>query len=156
MDDDSDYITDDEIDDIYEELDETDENEWEMSGGNDNTEIVDNTLNKIEKLKPFKTRNTISIFEYSRVLTALSRYLFDINDLSKYVKNENLSTIIHPCELAFNLLEEGVFDAILDRGIEKVSYSSLLVNKYWKKLLTNSFDKHNQSLRDDFLAKINN
>lgn len=136
------------------EYDEEDDNWPEVDGGG--VEIVNDnmTLTKMEKYHPYKTRDHISLYEYARVVSALSKYINDLDNLEKYLKKDNYVTVINPCELAFQLLEEGVFDAILDRGIERVSYSTLRINPHWKKLLINDFRRHNRTLEEDLINKL--
>jgi len=142
----------------YDSDDYSDMSYDDMEGGNDegsNVLIADETeISSFEKYYPKKTRDHISIYEYSRVLTSLAKYLFDLNDLKKYLKNDTYDIIINPGELAYKLLEEKKFDAIIDRGIEKVSYSTLKINPHWKTLIENNFARHNKSLKVDFLDKL--
>jgi len=136
------------------EYNEEDDNWPEVDGGG--VEIVNDnmTLTKMKKYHPYKTRDHISLYEYARVVSALSKYINDLDNLEKYLKKDNYVTVINPCELAFQLLEEGVFDAILDRGIERVSYSTLRINPHWKKLLINDFRRHNRTLEEDLINKL--
>ncbi|GHU24869.1 hypothetical protein FACS189472_17940 [Alphaproteobacteria bacterium] len=93
--------------------------------------------NEIEVYHPKITRPTISKYEYVRVITALAKYLFSLSDLSSFVKDKTINTVINQTELAYQLLKDGKFDAVIDRGCEKVTLSVLEV-KISRKIVSKS------------------
>lgn len=96
------------------------------------------------------------MFEYVGVITKLAKYLSNIPDIEKYVSDVEVNQLINPAELAFNLLNEGKFDAVLDRGYEKVSFSKLKVKPQWKDMITNYFKTHHDSITNEVLKMLDN
>ena len=88
-----------------------------------------NSKTEVEVYYPRMTRNTLSIFEYVGVITKLAKYLNSLTNLDKYLSDIEVNQIINPAELAFNLLNDGKFDAVIDRGYELVTFSTLKVKK---------------------------
>lgn len=116
--------------------------------GGDEHEIKDN------RLHARLTRPLLSKFEYSAVITTLAKYLFTINDIGKYILDEELNAIINPSELACRLLDKGKFDAILDRGIEKVHYSTLMKNPLWDIMIDDYFITYNHSVQIELVEAL--
>lgn len=106
---------------------------------------------KVQVYKPHITRKNISIYEYAGLLTKLAKYLAGIPDINNYVDEPYINSIINPTELAFTLLENHKFDAILDRGYEKVSYSQLTVNENWKDMLREYFKDKNTAIKNEII-----
>lgn len=103
-------------------------------------------------LKPHKTRKTISQFEYSGIITKLAKYLAGIPDISKYVDQPYVNSVINPCELAFKLLDDGKFDAVIDRGYEKVNYSQLIINEKWRNSIKEYFLAQQKHLYEEVVV----
>lgn len=118
-------------------------------GGNDNGDGKQRSL-----LTAQLTRPLLSKFEYASVITTLAKYLFTISDISKYIIDEELNSIISPCELAYRLLNENKFDAILDRGIERVHYSTLIKNPLWDSMIEDYFKNHNNSIQTELVEAL--
>ncbi len=116
-----------------------------------NIEIVE-VKDEVEKYYPKITRETLSIYEYAGVLTKLSRYLDSLNDIGKYIDEIEVNQIISPAELAFNLINDGKFDAILDRRYEKVTFSVMKVKQEWKDRLRRYYDTQHEAVRNEILA----
>ena len=141
-----------------------------LYGGSEKEEIKDSpstssTASKVEIVGeksvmetyyPKITRDTLSVFEYVGVITKLAKYLSNIPDIEKYVSDVEVNQLINPAELAFNLLNEGKFDAVLDRGYEKVSFSKLKVKPQWKDMITNYFKTHHDSITNEVLKMLDN
>lgn len=97
----------------------------------------------VEIYKPKLTRNTLSIYEFVRVITAVAKHLSSIRDISAYISDSNdieINSIINPAELAFKLVKEGKINATLERlGYEKVTFSELKINPLWINTLEDYF-----------------
>ena len=125
----------------------------------DNVEIKDKTSDTQEKTTievyhPKITRETLSIYEYVGVITKLAKYLNNMTDLDKYLTSIEVNQIINPAELAFNLLNDGKFDAIIDRGYELVTFSTLKVRKQWKDTISNYFKSQHDTIEREILQPL--
>lgn len=85
--------------------------------------------------KPTITRPLMSIFEFVRVITELAKHIYNVKSLSDYVEDKNMNTIVYPCEIALKLLEEGKYDAKINRGYETVWFSDLRKNPQWTTII---------------------
>ncbi len=114
------------------------------------TEFIQ-SKNAMETYDPVITRSTISIYEYTRVLTDLSVYLYESPDLNKYIDEIEVDNIIDTNKLAYKLLKEGVFDAILDRGYEKVTFSRLKIDPRYDTLIEAYLEQQDRNRTEGFL-----
>ena len=90
---------------------------------------------EIEEFDPVITSKYISIFEYAKILTDLSLYLYDSQTVSEYIDNVEVKTLMDTNKLAYLLLKDGTFDAVLDRGYEKVTFSHLKINPQYTEMI---------------------
>lgn len=132
-------------------IDETEELNDEIKDKVDklNIKVQDLKLIKdIPKLKPKLTRSNMSKYEFAATITKLSLYLNTLPSLEHYFNNTmSYNGYINPTEVAYTLLMNGNFDAIIDRlGYEKVSFSQLKINKQWCILLENYFKRNHEAL----------
>jgi hypothetical protein len=70
------------------------------------------------------------------------------------IKNDEVKMYINHVQLAWNLLREGIYNAVIDRGIEKVSFSELEINKTWIDILEENFEEHNKAFEKDILEQL--
>ena len=77
-----------------------------------------------------------------------------MTDLDKYLTSIEVNQIINPAELAFNLLNDGKFDAIIDRGYELVTFSTLKVRKQWKDTISNYFKSQHDTIEREILQPL--
>lgn len=113
-----------------------------------------NSKTEVEVYYPRMTRNTLSIFEYVGVITKLAKYLNSLTNLDKYLSDIEVNQIINPAELAFNLLNDGKFDAVIDRGYELVTFSTLKVKKQWKETISNYFKQQHETVEQEILKPL--
>lgn len=120
-------------------------------------ENIENNIKITEKSPEMKvyypkmTRNTLSVFEYAGVITKLAKYLAGLPSLEKFTDEVEMNQLINPAEMAFKLLDEGKVDAILNRGYELVTFSTLKVKKQWKNMIINYFKGHHESITNEVL-----
>lgn len=126
----------------------------ELDGDIPEDKVTVNESAKIEIHHPKITRPTISVYEYVGAITKLAKFLYSINDLERYISEVEVVQVINPAELAFKLLDEGKFDAILDRGYERVSFSTLKVRPQWRDMIINYFAQQNKNLHDEMLVPL--
>lgn len=145
---------------FYEEQDFDIEAFSKMIGGNDekndslNVNVYDESP-EVEVYKPIITRETMSKYEFVRVITSVGKYLNSLPDLSKYCKDIEVNTIINPVELAFNLIMEGKMNATLDRlGYEKVTFSELKINPLWISMVRNYFNQRHETEKKELLEPL--
>ena len=124
------------------------QNKKKLKGGNNeksSSHSKDITLENltsdkvIEVYEPKITRPIMSIYEYSETHTLLADYLESQKSIRNFTNDIEIKSTVNPSELAFYLLLEGKWDAIIDRGYEKVSYSKLVYNPQWKKTCEHYF-----------------
>ena len=113
--------------------------------------ISETTSLKIAKRRPVITSQYISIYEYARVLTDLSLLLYSKQSLSKYLGTVEVNTIIDTNRLAYNLLKRGVFDAVIDRGYETVTFSCLKVNPVYDSMIEDFLSEQDRSMNTSFM-----
>lgn len=128
-----------------------------LSGGAVNRKEItrEDTNVTMEVYEPHITRETLSIYEYVAVITKLAKYLFSLMDIDKYIDEVELNQVVNPSELAFNLLNDGKFDAVIDRGYEKVTFSKLKVREQWKETIRNYFNYRHQVMEEEVLKPLN-
>lgn len=124
--------------------------EGEIEVNEKDVEIVE-ANDEVEKYYPKITRETLSVYEYAGVLTKLSRYLDSLNNIGKFVDEIEVNQIISPAELAFNLINDGKFDAILDRRYEKVTFSVMKVKQEWKDRLRKYYEAQHEAVKNEIL-----
>lgn len=132
-----------------------------LYGGEESIQLTENDANKnslqsanVEVYYPKMTRETLSIYEYVGVITKLAKYLNSLTNLDKYLPDIEVNQIINPAELAFNLLNDGKFDAVIDRGYELVTFSVLKVKKQWKDTISNYFKNQHDTIEKEILDPL--
>ena len=135
-----------------------------LYGGEDSIQLKENNKNEnsigneqsatMEVYYPKITRETLSIYEYVGVITKLAKYLNSLTSLDKYLSDIEVNQVINPAELAFNLLNDGKFDAVIDRGYELVTFSVLKIKKQWKDTISNYFKNQHNTIEKEILAPL--
>lgn len=110
---------------------------------------------EIEEYAPVKTSKYISIYEYAKLLTDLSLYLYETKSVSRYIEDLEVENIIEPNKLAYELLKNGTFDAVIDRGYEKVTFSKLKVNPIYDNLIVKFLAEQESNINRNFLELLN-
>ena len=108
----------------------------------------------IEKFKPKLTRDICSVFEFVRIVTDLANHLYNLPSIEKYIDGIEIKNIVEPCDLAYKLLKNGRFNAILDRGTEKVTFSELHVDPFIYDLVELYLNQQEDVRRKSFLEKL--
>ena len=108
----------------------------------------------IEKFKPKLTRDICSVFEFVRIVTDLANHLYNLPSIEKYIDGIEIKNIVEPCDLAYKLLRNGRFNAILDRGTEKVTFSELHVDPFTYELVESYLNQQEDIRRKSFLEKL--
>lgn len=108
----------------------------------------------IEKFKPKITRDICSVFEFVRVVTDLANHLYTLPSIEKYIDGIEIKNIVEPCDLAYKLLRNGRFNAILDRGTEKVTFSELHVDPFTYELVESYLAQQEDTRHKSFLEKL--
>lgn len=108
----------------------------------------------VEKFKPKLTRDICSVFEFVRVITDLANHLYTLPSIEKYIDGIEIKNIVEPCDLAYKLLRNGRFNAILDRGTEKVTFSELHVDPFTYELVESYLNQQEDIRRKSFLEKL--
>lgn len=121
---------------------------------NEKPEIISANSGEIAEFEPIKTRKYISLYEFTRVITDLALHLYELPDIERFVDDIEIANIIDPCTLAFKLLMSGKFNAIIDRGYEKVTFSRLKKNKNTIKLVENYLKQQENNRRADILEQL--
>jgi hypothetical protein len=103
------------------------------------------TKNTMDVYKPKITRKIMSIYEFVGVITKLADYLYHLDDLSGIIEDQDSYTYINHVELAWKLLRDKKYDAILNRYIEQVNFSELDINPHWIEVIEHDFKLHAQS-----------
>ena len=117
------------------------------------TYFYDNEVT-IEKFKPRLTRDICSVYEFVRIITDLANHLYSLPSIEKYVDGFEVHNIIEPCDLAYKLLRNGRFDAILDRGTEKVTFSELTIDPFTYELVEEYLAQQQNNRKSAFLEKL--
>ena len=107
----------------------------------------------METLSPKYRRPMCSVFEYSRLLTILARTIFHSPSLAEYMDNgESISNMVNYCELAYQLIKTGKWDAKLDNGYDPVSLSRLKINPRWNDMIEVYINELNQSRNEELFS----
>ena len=142
----------------YDEKDFDIESFAQMIGGDDKENVnvaVYEDAPEVEVYKPVITRETMSKYEFVRVITAVGKYLNSLPDISKYYKEVEVNSLINPLELAFNLVMEGKMNATLDRlGYEKVTFSELKINPLWIEIVKNYFEQRKKAEQKELIEPL--
>lgn len=116
--------------------------------------IIDKNNAVIKDYKPLVTSKYISIYEYAKLLTDLSLFLFNQKSLSKYIDNIEVRNIIDTNKIAYELLKNGIFDAVIDRGYEKVLFSNLKINPLYNSMIEDFLNEQENNINNSFLSLI--
>ena len=108
----------------------------------------------IEKFKPRLTRDICSVFEFVRIVTDLANHLYNLPSIEKYINGIEIKNIVEPCDLAYKLLRNGRFNAILDRGTEKVTFSDLHVDPFTYELVETYLNQQEDVRCRSFMEKL--
>ena len=108
----------------------------------------------IETYKPKLTRDICSVFEFVRIVTDLANHLYTLPSIEKYIDGIEVKNIIEPCDLAYKLIRNGRFNAILDRGTERVTFSELQVDPFTYELVETYLNQQEHVRRQSFLEKL--
>lgn len=116
-----------------------------------------NETGKVIKHYPKITSSYISIYEYARILSDLSQILYSKPSLSKYLGTVEVNTMIDTNRLAYELLKNNVFDAVIDRGYETVTFSCLKINPIYNSMIEDFLNEQDQNTNTAFsqLLKTN-
>lgn len=130
-----------------------------ISGGDDDepassSQTPQPTNSEVEIYYPKITRDMIGLYEYVGVITKLAKYLYDLPDLGKYLNDLEVNSLINEAELAFQLLDSGKMDAIIDRGYEKVTFSVLKVRPQWKETILHYFAERRSNVENEMLKPL--
>ena len=115
-------------------------------------EITNDT--KVETYEPKLTRPTISVFEYAEIHTMLADYIESHKSVKNFVDDIEIKGNVNPAELAFHLLKEGKWDAVIDRGYEVVSYSKLKINKQLEDTIANYFKEQHEVEKQELFEPL--
>jgi hypothetical protein len=97
--------------------------------------------------KERKTRPQLTIYELSGIITSLAQNIFDAKSLKEFVKDDSeINGVVNPSDIAFHLLKNGEFDAIINRKSENIHFSQLYVNPMHYELLENYFLKQRKTV----------
>lgn len=117
--------------------------------------VFDKTASEVEIYKPTLTRETISRFEFVRVMTQVAKYLNSLSDVNKYMSEPEVNTLINPAELAFRLVMSGKLNATLDRlGYEKVTFSELKINPIWISTIEHYYDFRHENEKNELIIPL--
>jgi hypothetical protein len=137
-----------------EECSENDLSEKNLSENDGST--ISLVSSQKQTLKPVKTRKFIGLYEFIAVVTKLADYLFHVEDLSDVAPLNmiGIGTYVNHTQLAWKLLRNGIFNATLDRAIEKVSFSELEINPFWIEFMESNFEAHKEAFDEDVLRRL--
>lgn len=108
----------------------------------------------VEKYDPVITRPILSIYEYAEVHTLLAEYLQDQRTIAGFTNDVEIRSNVSPVEVAFYVLKEGKWDATIDRGYEKVSYSRLKYNPQWASTIEHYFKQQHQIEKNELFQPL--
>jgi hypothetical protein len=106
---------------------------------------------KIEVLEPKLTRQYLTTYELSNLITTLASFLENSLSLDGMV---NEPSLINSASLAWDLLKNHKYDATIDRRIESVTFSALKIMPSHSKLLDNYFEE-NSKIINQSLSELN-
>ena len=141
-------------------------NKYIQQGGNESQPASSNISSKditlqnltngtvVEEYEPKITRPIMSIYEYAEVHTMLAEYLEAQRSIRNVVNDVEIRSTVNPAEVAFNVLREGKWDAVLDRGYEKVSYSKLKYNPQWESTCAHYFTQQHEAQKNELFAPL--
>ena len=114
-------------------------------------------ITEVKKLKPHISRVNMSKYEFAGVITKLALYLNTLSSIDDYIEEVQVNGFINNSQLAYKLLMNHKFDAILDRlGYEFVSFSELRINPLWCSLLEHYYARSNKSLEEQCYSQLYN
>ena len=126
-----------------------------ISNKNKNITLIKQTNDKqVEIYEPHITRPILSIYEYVGVHTMLAKYIDAQSSIKQFIDDVEVNFTINTAELAFHLLKEGKWDAVIDRGYEKVTYSKLKHNKQWEDIIDRYFKQQREVYKNELFAPL--
>ena len=113
-----------------------------------NRQRYENREEYIDIPESAKTRPIVGCYELSAILTQLSKHIYEISELSSLIDNPGaIDNFINPADIAFRLIKEGKYDAILNRDAEDVVFSNLYTNKSLMDQLDMYFKKQDKIIK---------
>lgn len=100
------------------------------------------------------SRPLLSVYELSAVGTKLAETIYDNTSIAEYQTEKEINNIVNPAQLAFQLLQSGAYDAIIDRGYDKIKYSETHKNELKLTQLDNYFNEQNESVDTYILQRL--
>ena len=100
------------------------------------------------------TRPILSVYEYVDVHTKLAMFIDGHKSIKQFVDDVEINFTVNPAELAYHLLKEGKWDAVIDRGYEKVTYSRLKANPQWGEMIERYFEQQRNVYTHDLFEKL--
>jgi len=114
--------------------------------------LTNNTV--VEEYEPKITRPTISIYEYAEIHTMLADFIEPHTSIKDFTDEVEIKGTVNPAELAFYLLKEGKWNAVINRGYEKVSFSKLKINKQWSDTIENYFKEQHETHKRELFEPL--
>jgi hypothetical protein len=74
--------------------------------------------------------------------------------LADITSTKSIDNIIYGVRLAVHLLKEKQYDAVLDRGYERVTFSTLDVNPEWEREILAYYDELEQSMEKELFTPL--
>ena len=108
----------------------------------------------VEEYEPKITRPTISIYEYAEIHTMLADFIESHNSIKEFTNDIEIKGNVNPAELAFYLLKEHKWNAIINRGYELVSFSKLKYNKQWSDTIENYFKEQHEIQKQELFEPL--
>ena len=65
-----------------------------------------------------------------------------------------MRNIIDTNKIAYELLKNGIFDAVIDRGYEKVLFSNLKINPLYNSMIEDFLNEQENNINNSFLSLI--
>jgi hypothetical protein len=108
----------------------------------------------IPEYYPVITREMLSKFEYTRVVTAVAKYIGSHTSIKDLTEAEQFNNIIFNVDMAVEMLDSKLTDATLNRKTEIVTFSRCMMNPLWKETIKDYYISLSESIKKELFEAI--
>ena len=101
------------------------------------------------------TRPVLSIYELSNCITSLSKSIYEDKSVENYVGDNDINDFLNPSHIAFELLNNKIYDAYINRYSEIVKFSDMYIDTNYMNLIENYFEKQMKITSELILKSLN-
>lgn len=101
------------------------------------------------------TRPILSVYELSNCITSLAKSIYEDKSVKNYIDIDDVNDFLNPSHIAFEMLNNKIYDSYINRYSEIVKYSDLYIDPIYVDLIENYFKKQKNITSNLILKSLN-